>query len=404
MAAKQNKTVTTQKSGKTRPLKEQPVSQEAMLRVDLWPADPSLTDEADLLQAIEVPHAAIVMVGDLTRASGGEVRESSPNSISAAFNNIRQAVNAVRDLQHLIRGFSRASDRGPLHICCTLASAEDLYALADAAPPDQLKTQGKFEPEKVLVIGRLGNEAKSTPGLHFKDLPPSFVSSNRSLQLPVLELLPPTHMAGYIDEPVLLRPVLVKPRLQPSDPIASTQPASIPAPPVTAASVNPAPATTAPIQKDTLVRPEGPQTRPVFPAQIGLDIRQRPNRSLLFGGVGAAVLAAILALVFLFKSPSKPTPQPASSDQQPAVVNTPSLPTSTVVTNPGTEPQPPETKPSSNQKTQPRTKVAPPPANTATEPDEPNSPKISRGSVTLDSSEISTLIALADKLAGNGDF
>ncbi len=148
-----------------------------------------------------VPLAAFAMVGDLLSVDGGQLREPAQDSVSASFRETVYAVNAARHLQRLVRGFSRASTTGPLHASFTLIAASEAD-VSDFAPTHTYSGQ-------ILCAGSLCDTIRTIPGLQFTNLPSGTASHGALIQL-----LPPVHMEGYVNE-----------ALEPRPPVVSSQPA-----------------------------------------------------------------------------------------------------------------------------------------------------------------------------------
>ena len=235
---KQTKATAVKKSTKEGPASD---ATRTLLHVDLWTDMPSYDRASARSGEINVLPSALAMVGDLVAAVGGEFRESSTTSISASFPEPIQAVNAARRLQRLVTGFSRASGERPLYACFTITNLKEAEAESDPDPGllSCIDTVKQAQSGEVLFIGGICETAKSIPGLQFKT-PAGAPLSKRPDQLsPILQLLPPEHMEGFVNEPT------EPPRKEQRHPLTTAssaipdQPVSLPA---ASAQKNPAPA------------------------------------------------------------------------------------------------------------------------------------------------------------------
>jgi hypothetical protein len=377
---KQTKPTSLKKSNKEASAADSP---RTLLHVDLWTDIPP-TDVASARSGeINVLPSALAMVGDLLAVGGGEFRTSSSTSLSAWFGDTLQAVNAARRLQRLVRGFSQASAEGPLYACFTLTSGNEPDIAADATLLTSIDALRNTACEEILFAGTICEDAAEIPGLQFK-VPTAVTLAKRAdtPQTPVLQLLPPAHMDGYVDEPI-------ESRVRPEDkvPVApGTPPIGAQSPIFAEPSLTPRKETpAASSKKDPSHDIPGPKISP---------------RLAIIGVSAVVVLASILIFSPIFKSSPHPTPAPS----QPAASGTdktPALPAPT----PTLAPQPAQpavaTKP-----TPPPPKQTEPPHTRATKEAAPEEPRPQRGEhvVTFTPAELDYLIARADKDTGDGKF
>jgi hypothetical protein len=392
---KQTKTTSLKKGSKEALLAESPMT---LLQVDLWtdthPSDVSSARSGE----INVLPSALAMVGDLLRVAGGEIRNSSTTSLSASFRETVQAVNAARRMQRLVRGFSRASVEGPLYACFILTSLQDVDSGTDADLLNCIDAVKQTQPGEVLFVGSICEAAKSIPGLQFKVLTGSpQVGDSDTPQRTILQLLPPIHMEGYIDEQVEpparaggKKPpttIVSPPKGQPSTP---SQPPLAPKGEVASAAAVPA---------VTSISAAGDDADASFNIDRSLPPRINPRWAIL-GVSGVALVASLLIFSPILKNSSRP-PQ----NQPPP-------------TPPNSEkPNAPPPVPQSNGEPQLTTKTPAPPsakqnesghARTGKEqsPEElrPTPVRGGQHGVTFTPAEIDLLIARADKDTGDGNY
>jgi hypothetical protein len=168
---------------------------ETLLQVDLW-----IDSMGDAGADYPVPDSALALVSDLLAAEGDDVRESSPGSFSASFRDIARAVSAARHIQRLVTGYSRASTAGPVNACVTLMDAGEAGSGLTMSHPGDWSGLQRTNPGQVLFVGAICDSARSIPGLEFTELAasPEEIQSGGGA---ILQLLPPVHMEGYVDEP-----------------------------------------------------------------------------------------------------------------------------------------------------------------------------------------------------------
>ncbi len=140
-----------------------------------------------------MPSSAFAMVKDLLAANGGRLRNASSASLSASFEDAARAVNAARHLQRLVRGYSRASATGSLHASILLMHVSDTNAAANDAFSSYAQSG------QVMCVGSLCGSVRSIPELQFTD-PPIAPSASPAFPGSVLQLLPPMHMEGCVNE------------------------------------------------------------------------------------------------------------------------------------------------------------------------------------------------------------
>jgi TPR repeat len=389
---KQTKATAVKKSTKEGPASD---ATRTLLHVDLWTDMPSYDRASARSGEINVLPSALAMVGDLITAVGGEFRESSTTSISASFSEPIQAVNAARRLQRLVTGFSRASGERPLYACFTITNLKEAEAESDPDPGllSCIDTVKQAQSGEVLFIGGICETARSIPGLQFKTPAGAPLSKRPDQPSPILQLLPPEHMEGFVNEPA------EPPRKEQRLPL-TTASSAIPDQPITslpAAAVqkNPAPAV---IPQIAATSAES------IPSAIpdSLSLKIKPVWAII-GVSSVAVLATILIFGPIFKSSPKPANQPLHTSGAPTGATT--------STNPTPSPAPPPAQPSGAIKSEPTKAAAKPnePARThpgkETATEEPK-PPVPRGghTVTFNQQEIDILIARADKDTGDGKY
>jgi hypothetical protein len=383
---KQTKPTSLRKSSKETLVSDSP---RTLLHVDLWTDLPS-TDVASARSGeINVLPSALAMVGDLLAVAGGEFRTSSSTSLSAWFGDTLQAVSAARRLQRLVRGFSRASVGGPLYACFTLTSGNDPDIVDDATLLSSVNAFKHTASEEILFAGAICEDAAEIPGLQFK-VPLAATLAKRAdvPQTTILQLLPPAHMDGFIDEPIEPRVrVEDKPPAAPGTPPIGAQSPIFIEPSLTHKKETSQPATSSKVNKiDPSFDVPGPKISP---------------RWAIIGVSTVAAVAAILIFTPIFKSSPNQTSNPTSKPPQPVTSGSEKAPTPPppVATPPPTQPAiaaKPATSPKQNE----------PPSTRAKKEGAPEEPRPTRGThaVTFSQEEIDILIARADKDTGDGKF
>lgn len=380
----------------------------ALLRVDLW-TESLLADVPPTgVEDADVPSGALAMVGDLIAVGGGELRESSSASVSALFKDAVSAVHAARHLQRLVQGFSRASEAGPLHACFTLTSASETDRQSG---PCFSRTYSMKQGQggQVLLAGSICEEAGSIPGLQFKVLPAGTLDPDRSgLQRAVLQLLPPIHMDGYVDEPAEVKAPVDKGK-------GRTAVSGVPG------RVSIAPASVVAAQKELPLpsvmaagKPVSVAGREVVASSHAKEfswIKVKPRWAIV-GVAGVGVLAGVLIFVPIFRRASNPAPRPGENQARPSFpVEGANAPASIQPAKTGVVPVPPEPPPAKGVVVAaPRQEDAvvvhgrttPRPAPSVAEPT-PARAGGQRG-LTFSGAEIDSLISRADKHAGDGDY
>jgi hypothetical protein len=372
-----------------------------VLQVDLWtdthPSDRSSARSGE----INVLPSALAMVGDLLSVTGGEIRNSSSSSLSASFRDTVQAVNAARRLQRLVRGFSSASAEGPLYACFILTSAKETEDETDTDLHNSIAAVKQTQPAAVLFVGGICEAARSIPGLQFKDSDTNLLADGSDTHhRTMLQLLPPVHMEGYVDEPIVTT-VRVE-RKKP--PAAFVPPAGQPfvsseVPPATKRKT--ASAVAAPAIKS--ISASGSEAGAPLDIDTSLPLKINPRWAII--GVSTVVLvASVLIFSPLLKGPSPPAPNqphpaPPGGEKTSAP---PPIPQGNE--NTATPPKPEIT-------TKPPTPVSakqsePAHARTSKEPnsDEPKPVRGGQHGVTFSPAEIDLLIARADKDTGDGNY
>jgi hypothetical protein len=394
---KQTKATVVKKSTKEGPASD---ATRTLLHVDLWTDTPSYDRASARSGEINVLPSALAMVGDLIAAVGGEFRESSTTSISASFPEPIQAVNAARRLQRLVTGFSRASGERPLYACFTITNLKEAEAESDPDPTllSCIDTVKQAQSGEVLFIGGICETAKSIPGLQFKTpvgAPPSRKPDQPS---PILQLLPPEHMEGFVNEPV------EPPRKEQRLPLTVT-PSAIPDQPVISSSAPAVQKSPAPAVIPQIVATSTESVPTPIPDPLSLKIK--PVWAII-GVSSVAVLATILIFGPLFKSSPKAGNQPQPSTGTTTGATTGASTSITTGSSATLAPQPPP--PASPISEPARTAAKPnetahphPGKETATDEPKPPAPRGGR-TVTFDQHEIDLLIAGADKDTGDGKY
>jgi hypothetical protein len=351
-----------------------------LLQVELWTDTPPSDVSSARSGEINVLPSALAMVGDMLTAAGGEFRTSSSTSMSAWFGDTLQAVSAARRLQRLVRGFSRASINGPLYVCFTLTSGSEPEIEDDANLRASIDTLRQNQSEEVLFIGSICDAAQTIPGLQFKTPSSDLIAANGDTpRQTILQLLPPIHMEGFVDEPLTVSaPAPLPPHPRAAEPTLHWE-ASTPARQSPFSATNSFDAS----------------------AQLPGSLKINPRWAII-GVSSVVVLASALIFIPLFKSsprPAQPQPQPPSGTEKTVVP--PPVP---APVNPAPVPAPqPETA----------AKPTPPPAKPAdlthahaakeSTLEEPKPPRGNRA-VTFDPAEIQLLIDSADRDTGNGNY
>jgi hypothetical protein len=397
---KQIKTTSLKKGGKEDLLAEPPMT---LLQVDLWtdthPSDVSSARSGE----INVLPSALAMVGDLLRVAGGEIRNSSTTSLSASFRETVQAVNAARRMQRLVRGFSRASVEGPLYACFILTSLQDADSGTDADLLNCIDAVKQAQPGEVLFVGSICEAAKSIPGLQF-EVPAGSPKTGDSdtPQRTILQLLPPIHMEGYIDEPVeaVVRMDVKKPPTTiVSTPIGQLSVSSelSPAPKREVASAVAVPAVTS-------ISAAGDETGASFNINRSLPLKINP-RWAIAGVSGVALVASLLIFSPILKNSSRP-PQnqsfPAPSSSAPSSSEKSDAPPPVPQSN--GEPQLTTKTPASPSAKQNESGHARTGKEQSPEEFRPAPVRGGQHGVTFTPAEIDLLIARADKDTGDGNY
>jgi len=382
---KQTKTITAKVKAQKAAAMGQVSSQNTRLQVGLW-TTPASPGESATVPPIIYPATAAQMIGDLVLVTNGELHTCSETGVSATYRNARQAIVAVRHLQHLIRGFSSAGHAGSISACFSLYHAGDVPADDDVDPA----ATNRREADKVLLLGNVCAEAKSIPGLRFKDA----TGGNPKRSGTVLELLPPVYSSTS--------------KLIPSSPPAPAQSSAPRLVLNTKTPSQPQPPAVQARPKAAVLPTSSPEASLAASARRILHHLLASPRSRLIGGVAAGCVA-LLVLGFSLKplaksktaSPSSPplrkVDQPART--APQLVASPSY----APANPTPSSPAPIAPDRSKQQSQPPAKpsaAGPPKVAAATK--EPAAPAMPM--TTYSSSDISLLISRADRLAGDGHY
>jgi hypothetical protein len=386
---KQTKTTSLKQGSKEAILPEPPMT---LLQVDLW----TDTHPSDLSSArsgeINVLPSALAMVGDLLRVAGGEILNSSTTSVSASFRETVQAVNAARRMQRLVRGFSRASVEGPLYACFILTSIKEADSETDADLLNCIDAVKQTQPGEVLFVGSICEAAKSIPGLQFKaPIGSPQVEGSDTLQRSILQLLPPVHMEGYIDEPVETS-VRVDGKNLPTA-IVSTPAGQLPFSSQLPSAPKREVASTVAVSAVKSISAVGSEADTSFNIDRSLPLRINPRWAIV-GVSGVILVASTLIFIPILKNSSRP-PQ-----NQP-------LPTPSSSEKPNAPPPMPK---SSGDAVKPQIATKTPAAPSAKQkeqsPEEPRPAPVKGGqhSVTFSPAEIDLLITRADKDTGDGRY
>jgi hypothetical protein len=389
-----------------------------LLQVHLWvgPKGASASEAAD------VPPPALAMAADLLQVRGGELRDSPAGSIAATFPDAVVAVNAARNLQRLVQGFSRAWQGGALGGCTTLMRVDEARDGIDAGSLRGNQALKQAHPGQVLLVGGLCEAARSIPGLEFRSIAGVALGplGKKGTARQALQLLPPLHMEGFVEEPFEPKAVEEAPAAAPAPvpvpPVAESRPPAyvlVSSPPSGKSAAVPA---ATPSSGSMTAVPLG-ATRAVPPApaaadEIGLFSREEKasgngkSRWVILGGVAAAVIAGIL--MFTLRRASHPTPSPAqqmaaAASSEPAAAPANSVPASSEAPAP-TPVVSTKTKANDAAHGKGAAHATNAPAEQeATEPAPIEDIRPAHG-LTFTPAEINSLIAHADKDSGNGNF
>ena len=299
-----------------------------LLRAHLWMADGSSTGGPESEpEGAGVPQPALAMVADLLQVRGGEPRESGAGLIAASFPDAVQAVNAARNLQRLIQGFSRAWPRAALGGCTTLARLDEAGGGIDAGLLRGNQALDQTHPGQVLFVGGLCDAARSIPGLRFHLFAGGGLgAAANGPERQVLHLLAPEHMEGYVEEP--FEPRVFAEESRPAEAaaqrLAGSGATAVAAPPAYAAVSSPASAksvaggsTEVPFRVTRTV----PAVQPALAERYEIGAFSREEKSArggfsrwaIIGGAAAALLAGVL----IFTSVLRRAPHPAAAPAQP---------------------------------------------------------------------------------------
>jgi len=380
---KQTKAIAVKKSTKDGPASD---TNRILLHVDLWTDTPSFDRSSARSGEINVLPSALAMVGDLIAAVGGEFRESSTTSISASFPETVHAVNAARRLQRLVIGFSRASAERPLYACFTITNLKEADTDSDPSLLSCIDTVKQAQSGEVLFLGGICETVKSIPGLQFKT-PIGAPLSRKPEQPPtILQLLPPEHMEGFVNEPV------ETPRKEERLPL-TTAPSNIPDQPVLFVPQPPVQKSAAPTIIPRISATSADTNSAAIPSSLSMKIKPR-WAIISFSSV--AVLATILIFVPIFRSSPKPAPNQLQPPTTSNPVASPALP-------PSQPSEPAHSEPPVKATAKPSEPARPHPTKEVTA-EEPKPAPRSGLAVTFNQQEIDILIARADKDTGDGKY
>jgi hypothetical protein len=338
-----------------------------------------------------VPPPALAMVADLLQVRGGKLRESGASSIAATFADPVLAVNAARNLQRLVEGFSRAWQDGALGGCTTLTRADEASGI-DVGSLRENQTLKQTHPGQVIFVGGLCDGARSIPGLEFRAI--------AGVARQALQLLPPVRMEGYVEEPFeakvlapAVRTVAPEPLVQVAEPVAA---------PAYVLVSTPASGRTAMAASGSV-----PAAAPMMAMdEIGAFSREEKSsgggfsRWAIVGGLGAVALACVLVFTPILKR----TPHAAPAQAEPAAIPEPAIPAESVAPAAALPAASAKSKASdtAHSKGVPHATAAP-----VEQPDAAPAPveetHVAHG-LTFTAAEISSLIAHADKDSGDGNF
>jgi hypothetical protein len=384
-----------------------------LLQVHLWTGNTGPDGASDT----DVPPPALAMAADLLQVRGGELCNSPAGSIAATFPDEVLAVNAARNLQRLVQGFSRAWQGGALGACTTLIHLKETNDGIDVGSLRGNQALKQAQPGQVVFIGGICDAARSIPGLEFRSIAGIVLGAAGKSGAPqqTLQLLPPLHMEGFVEEPFEASPT----PLAVATEIAARPVPVEPKPPAYVLVSSPPSGKTAAVAPASSPASGSMRAVPVATDEIGAFSREEKvsgsglSRWLILGGVAAVLVVGVLA--FTFKKSSHPVP--ATIQQQAAPLSQePATPTASVPSaSHAPTPQPAASakikiNDAAHSKSAPQladTTPAPAPATSEPAPIPAPAPVEDihpAHGLTFTSAEISSLIAHADKDSGNGNF
>jgi hypothetical protein len=230
-----------------------------------------------------------------------------PSFLAALFPDTVQAVKAIRRIQRLVIGYSSASKKGYLEGCFIVTPANESNPELEMSLLQRLPTRnGVYNP--IFFAGALYLLAKSIPGFCFLPATDEWMAPDS-----VFQLMPPTHMDGYAEEPLqppppMVRQSQVEPVVVPVKRIVPTPNKVTPKPPAPDAFVSPS----APVEKKAVATsPIEKSSRRAFP--------------LVWVAAGCVALVVLGGIVFevshSHKSPAveKSIAGPAQSPRSPSI-------------------------------------------------------------------------------------
>ncbi len=397
-----NRTNTTSGKGEGHEaLAPEPVPPNAvLLQAHLWTEDGG-----------EVPPPAFAMVADLLQVRGGELKQSPVGLIAASFADPAVALNAGRNVQRLVQGFSSAWQGGVLGGCSLLTRADEGGGVVDSGSLRGNSALKQTHPGQVIVAGGLCDVARSIPGLEFRAMTGMAPAGKQGTAQQALQLLPPTRMEGFIEEPFEPRPVVRE------VPVATEVAALAPAPPVEplrpaydlvsspASGLRPA----VPLGA-TVVSPEAAAR-----GEIGAFSREEKTSGgaklwAILGGVAAVVVAGVLLFTPVFRRSPRPASAQPAAQPSPVPVSAPaeSVPAREETHTPApvkAKANDPHGKNATHIAEAPAVpEPAPVPAPAPAPPPAPLEDIRPAHGLTFTPAEINLLIAHADKDSGNGNF
>ena len=306
------------------------------------------------------------------------------------------AVKTAWRLRRLVQGFSHASKTGHLGGCFILSNLEDSESEVPLVQRFPGLTRGRSG--QVLLVGSLCESAKGIPGLRFEAVSDEWMTPEAvRLYRAVLELSAPVQMEGYVEE-----------RAECWAPAVEGMPL-VPARVETWVTPVPAegPATDSAIPREFPLAVAQEAALPPSGSGTGQDIagfsrakvaaeRKFPLRWAVVGGAAVVAVAAVALMVPRSKrqEPSVKQSVPLAADPAPSVepVAPPPLPVAQPVPVAVEKPVKP--------------KVAEPPqAPAAKRKDAASEPDTERpGDLKFTADEISRMLSMADKDAGDGDY
>jgi hypothetical protein len=366
-----------------------------VVQITLWGRSDSAREHSP--DNVYSPSPAAQMVCDLVNASNGELLARSNSGISASYKSVRQAVTAVRHMQQLVKGFSEAAAAGPLYTSFTLQYADQL---ADSSDGDlSLVPSRRSESEAVFLVGNICSDARSIPGLRFKENT-STPQKNRGQ---VLELLSPTRSPQPLAVPSRIE---IAPRVKTPSSTAVASPSMVQPQVISAAGQRLMTAVKVP----QAAKPVASFAILDFLASAKTTLANAFRSRVVVGalvGVASVVFLGATIRHFAQSKPqqqAQPLPlvrQPATPNPAPIAPAPSTAPAESVTAAPPTNTAGPP--PSSPSVPALKPVVAPSPK-PRPDPKEPAPDKPQEASTKYTEAEIDHMIARADKLAGDGSY